>query len=69
MQRREIFSKIKERSVEFENIYATIEGEGKILEKLKRFKADEDEMKIRAAFIHFFFEDRTDIKDKEIYPW
>jgi len=26
------------------------------------------ETNIRAAFIHFFFQDRTDIKDKEIYP-
>jgi len=26
------------------------------------------ETNIRAAFIHFFFEDRTGIKDKEIYP-
>jgi len=26
------------------------------------------ETNIRAAFIHFFFQDKTDIKDKEIYP-
>ena len=26
------------------------------------------ETNVRAAFIHFFFDERTDIKDKEIYP-